>query len=65
MSAGGIMALANLAFGSLADVWGAPILFLAPGLAFVAIVFATLLAGPYLPSLYRKGRLAPAASSAS
>ena len=59
MSAGGIMALANLAFASLADALGAPLLFLIPGLAFVGIVVATSLSGPYLPSLYRKGRLSP------
>lgn len=60
MSAGGVMALANLALASLADVWGAPVLFLVPGLAFVAVVLLTSLSGPYLPSLYRKGRLAAA-----
>ncbi len=57
MSAGGIMAVANLAFGSLADRWGAPVLFWAPGALFVAIVAATVLGVPDLRRTYRTGRM--------
>jgi MFS family permease len=59
MSAGGIMAVANLGFASLADRWGAPILFLVPGTVFVAIVLGSL-GTPHLRRLYRTGRM-PAA----
>jgi MFS family permease len=55
MSAGGIMAFANLAFGSAADRWGAPALFFAPGMAFLVIVAVTAVAGPHLKRIYRTG----------
>ena len=57
MSAGGIMAFANLAFGTLADRWGAPLLFWIPGSAFVLIVAISWLAGPYMRHVYRTGRM--------
>lgn len=55
MAAGGIMAFANLAFGSLADAWGAPMLFLIPGAVFAAIVLLTRVAGTNLRAVYRTG----------
>lgn len=58
MSAGGIMAMANLLFGTLADRWGAPVLFLAPGAAFVAIVALSALAVGHLRHLFQNGRFA-------
>ncbi len=64
MSAGGIMAFANLALGTLADRSGAPVLFLAPGALFVAIVIGSTVAGPHLRRLYRTGQVL-AASPAS
>jgi len=57
MSAGGIMAFANLGFGALADRWGAPLLFWIPGSAFVMIVAISWLAGPYMRHVYRTGRM--------
>jgi MFS family permease len=57
MSAGGIMAFANLGFGTLADRWGAPLLFWIPGSAFVLIVAVSWLAGPYMRHVYRTGRM--------
>lgn len=60
MGAGGIMAIANLGFGTLADRWGAPVLFWAPGLSFVLIIAASGLLGPHLPRLYRTGRIVAA-----
>ena len=66
MAAGGIMAMANLAFGALADRWGAAVLFWAPGAAFVAIVAATLLGVPHLRRVYRTGAIpAPVPASAA
>jgi len=59
MSAGGIMSVANLGFGTMADRWGAPVLFLVPGLVFVVIVLATAAAGGHLRRLYRAGVLPP------
>ncbi|MBI5948732.1 MAG: MFS transporter [Chloroflexi bacterium] len=61
MSAGGIMAVMNLSFGSLADALGAPMLFLVPGSIFVAIVFASLVIGPHLRHVYRTGQVPAAA----
>ncbi len=55
MAAGGIMAFANLAFGSLADAWGAPILFLIPGAIFAALVLLTRVSGTNLRAVYRTG----------
>lgn len=62
MSAGGIMAVANLVFGTLADRWGAAVLFWAPGALFVAIVTATVLGVPDLRRTYRTGRMGPRAA---
>jgi MFS family permease len=56
MSAGGIMAIANLAYASLADRWGAPMLFLVPGAIFVALVCASL-GTMNLRRLYRTGTM--------
>ena len=64
MSAGGIMAFANLGFGTLADRWGAPVLFLIPGGLFVVIVTASIVTGPHLRRLYRTGQM-PAVVPAS
>ncbi len=60
MSAGGIMAMANLGFGSLADHWGAPMLFMWPGAAFVAIIGLSAAIGPHLRRVYRTGVVIPA-----
>ncbi len=57
MSAGGIMAVMNLGFGTMADRAGAPMLFLLPGLAFVAVTGASVLT-PQLRRIYRTGRAA-------
>ena len=60
MAAGGIMAFANLAFGSLADALGSPVLFLVPGAVFTLIVLGTRLWGTNLRAVYRTGAV-PAA----
>lgn len=65
MSAGGLMAFANLGFGTLADRTGAPILFWIPGSLFVAIMFASIALGPYLRRVYRTGRIAEPALTAA
>lgn len=62
MSAGGIMAIMNLGLGSLADRTGAPVLFFAPGLAFVGITLASVLT-PHLRRIYRTGRATAAAAA--
>ena len=49
------MAFANLAFGSLADAWGAPMLFLIPGAVFALIVLLTRVIGTNLRAVYRTG----------
>lgn len=59
MSAGGIMAIMNLAFGGLADTLGAPMLFAVPGAVFVAITLLTVVAGSNLRYIYRNGRPRP------
>lgn len=60
MSAGGIMAFANLGFGSLADATGAPVLFLVPAVVFLVIVaFSAGIAG-HLRTIYRTGMPAAA-----
>lgn len=64
MSAGGLMAVANLGYGALADVFGAPLLFLVPGLVFLAIVAATLFSSPHLRRVYGTGTLVPAPAPA-
>lgn len=56
MSAGGIMAIMNLAFGTLADHHGSPMLFAIPGAIFVAITLASTLTGSDLRRIYRTGR---------
>ncbi len=58
MSAGGIMAVANLGFSSAADALGAPLLFLVPGAIFFAIVLASMVVGPHLRRVYTTGRVA-------
>lgn len=55
MSAGGVMAFANLGFGALADEWNAPILFFLPGMAFVILVLMTTVSGAHLKRLYKNG----------
>lgn len=61
MSAGGVMAFMNLAFGAMADRTGAPVLFFLPGAAFVVITLASLATGPYLRRIYRTGTAAAVA----
>jgi MFS family permease len=55
MSAGGIMAFANLGFGSLADALGAPVLFLIPGVTFALLVAVSRFTGTNLPAVYQTG----------
>ncbi len=55
MSAGGIMAVANFWYGAMSDEWGAPTMLIIPGLAFVAIVFASMAVGPHLRRIYGTG----------
>ena len=55
MSAGGIMAFANLGFGSAADATGAPVLFLVPAVVFLAIVAVSAGIGGHLKTIYRTG----------
>ncbi|MSQ30093.1 MAG: MFS transporter [Dehalococcoidia bacterium] len=62
MSAGGVMAVANLAFGSLADVLGVPPLLLVPGALFVAVLAISRLAAPNLWAVFRAG-IVPATAS--
>jgi MFS family permease len=57
MSAGGIMAVANLGFASGADAAGIPVLFIVPGTLFIAIVLASIATGPHLRAVYRTGRI--------
>ena len=59
MSAGGIMAIMNLAFGALADHTGHPVLFVAPGLAFVALTILSPTVVPHFRRLYRSGTMVP------
>ena len=49
------MAPKNLAFGSLADALGAPVLFLVPGAIFALIVLLTRVSGTNLRAVYRTG----------
>lgn len=62
MSAGGIMAVMNLAFGTLADRTGSPILFAVPGLVFIIVALVSLVAGSHLRRIYRTGQALPAAA---
>ena len=55
MSAGGLMAFANFGFGSLSDVWDAPLLFLIPGATFTALILTTIVLGSNLRKVYRTG----------
>ncbi|MCA9854833.1 MAG: MFS transporter [Dehalococcoidia bacterium] len=64
MSAGGLMAFANLGYGAMADIWGAPILLLIPGIGFLAIVAATIATNPHLRRVYGTGTLVPAPAAA-
>jgi MFS family permease len=65
MSAGGIMALMNLAFGSLADHTGAPVLFAIPAVGFLAVLLATIPLGAHYRRIYRTGAAgAPATAGA-
>jgi MFS family permease len=57
MSAGGIMAVMNLGFGALADQTGHPVLFIAPGLAFVAVALLSPLAVSHFRRIYRTGTM--------
>ena len=57
---GGLMAIFNLVNGSLADVFGAPILLALPGLAFVVFISMSLL-NPTLRGIYTSGISSPAA----
>ena len=61
-STGGVMALANLAAGRLADGWGAGPALALPGLAFAAMTVLTL-AAPTLRQIY--GRRLPSAAAPS
>lgn len=60
MLTGGIMAWANLLNGTLADVWGVPVLLIVPALAYLALTLAISVARPRLRYLYRTGTLATA-----
>lgn len=60
MSAGGLMAFANLGFGSLADWLGVPVLLLVPGLLFVVITLASAFTMPHLRRIYGTGKMLPA-----
>jgi len=55
MSAGGLMAFANLGSGALADVYGAPAMLIVPGGAFIAIILGSLLIAPNLRRVYAAG----------
>lgn len=55
MSAGGLMAFANLGSGTLADVYGAPAMLIVPGGAFIAIILGSLLIAPNLRRVYAAG----------
>jgi MFS family permease len=57
MSAGGIMAFANLGFGWAADVWSAPAMFVVPGIAFVAFTIAMGVFAVSIRATFRTGRL--------
>ena len=65
MSAGGIMAFANLGFGYFSDITGAPVLFLIPGLAFATMVAATVLMSTNLRRVYGTGSALAAPSAAA
>lgn len=58
MSAGGIMAVMNLGFGAVADHTGHPVLFVAPGLAFVAVALVGPLFVSHFRQIYRTGTMA-------
>ncbi len=56
LHAGGIMAFANLGYGNLADIFGAPEILIATGLIFLAIFIALSSSDPVLKSVY-KGKM--------
>jgi MFS family permease len=58
MSAGGIMAFANLALGSLTDVWGAPLMLLLPAVLFLVVTLVSFVAGSHLRRIYSSGSIA-------
>ncbi len=55
MSAGGVMAFSNLGLGALADIVGAPVLFLVPGLIYVGMVLASIVLSSDLRRVYGNG----------
>ncbi|MGH7752956.1 MAG: hypothetical protein ACREN5_09080, partial [Gemmatimonadales bacterium] len=63
MSAGGIMAVMNLAFGALADHTGHPVLFGAPGLAFVAVALLSPVVVSHFRGVYRTGSMRSVAAA--
>lgn len=63
MSAGGIMAIMNLAFGALADSTGVPVLFIVPAIVFLGLVVATIPLGTNYRRIYRTGAAGAPASA--
>ena len=61
MSAGGIMAVANLGFATLADRWGAPRAVLDAGRCVRRDCASGSLAAPHLRRVYRTGKMPPGA----
>lgn len=57
MSAGGIMAFANLGYGWAADVWNAPAMFIYPGIAFVLFTIVMGLLVKNVQIILRTGRM--------
>ena len=57
MSAGGIMAFANLGSGALADVYGAPAMLIVPGGVFLAIILGSFAVAPNLRRVYAAGAI--------
>ena len=55
LHAGGIMAFANLGYGNLADIFGAPEILIVTGVIFLAIFIGLSSSDPILKSVY-KGR---------
>jgi hypothetical protein len=51
------MAFMNLGFGALADRTGHPVLFIAPGLAFVAITLLSPVVVSHFRRIYRTGTM--------
>jgi MFS family permease len=61
MSAGGIMAVMNLAFGAVADSTGVPVLLVVPAIIFLGVVAVTIPLGANYRRIYRTGAAAAAA----